>query len=198
MGVTQKELAEVISSAVERTVAQPTYANWERGRGKIPADVESFLEALADGGVILDDVQPAGGRLSDTEPRDHDAQPAPVLAIGSSYSALCEQFFELIATAVGMLGAALGSPELMADGQVIDADKKALGAAYGKLAETNETFRNLLIATDKQGAYLAVALTTGATIGKIWRNHQVLPAPGLHAVVVDEPPPADDAGTAEQ
>ena len=198
-GWTQKQLGELVANALDRAPASTVdhLGHWERGRRTIPREVQAFLQTLADDPAAAPPPSrpAAAAGPDDTEPRDFElGPPAPVLAIGSSYASLCTQFFELVATAVGMIGAAIGNPRVVEDGQIIDRDKQALGAAYGKLAETNETFRNLIVATDKQGAYLAVALTTGTTVGAIWRNHTItnrdLEAQPLRAVA---PPDAADS-----
>ena len=106
------------------------------------------------------------------------------------YARVCEELFELIATGVGLVGAVTGSEKLRIDGEIILADKKNLGKAYGKLAETNETFRNMLTGMHGGGAWLNVALVTGITAGKLMRNHQ-------GAKVVSPPPdePAEEGVT---
>jgi hypothetical protein len=71
-----------------------------------------------------------------------------------------------------MVGAATGSAPLMNDGAIIAADKAELGKAWGRLAETNETFRNMLVGMTTGGAWVQVALVTGTTAAKCWQaNH---------------------------
>lgn len=179
-GWNNKQLATILNDALGRKYDSSRVSVWRNDRGEIPTDVEAFLAALDD--PSTEPVSPQSGEdvpftpAEDTPPRQPDTptKPTPgvsVLSVGGSYSKICTEFFELIATAVGMIGAATGNDALRRDGQIIDQDKRELGAAWGKLAETNETFRNMILATDKQGAYLAVALATGTTVGRIYRNH---------------------------
>ena len=199
-GWTQKQLAELINEGTERKYRPNDISTWERRPNDVPDAAAAFLEAL-DGdheppvsaaSTPLDDSE--GGFIDDAPGGDG---PAPLsaqtpLALTSLYAKTCEQFFEMIAMAVGMIGAAVGNDTLRRDGQIIEADKKALGAAWGRLAETNEVFRNIIMSADKQGAYLAVALTTGTTAGKLWQNHQHANPPKgtLHVVPADQAPPA--------
>lgn len=205
LGMSQKELGQLIARSLGRSEPSTIgrIGKWENDREPISAEVSAFLETLAsDGATFTLEDTPLNGDVGGGEGgwklKEDSApglgKPAAVLAIGSSYSSLCEQFFELVATAVGMVGAAIGSDAMMKDGEIILQDKQALGAAYGKLAETNEVFRNMLQATDKQGAYLAVALTTGATVGRIWRNHSYthpVDAEGVLHVVPGTPGASD-------
>lgn len=192
-GWSNKQLADLVNGALDRKYDGSKMSQWRNDRAAIPTDVAAFLagldetppptEDLTDFGIIEhpEDTAPGGGSIPDRKP----------LALASSgiYARTCEEFFELISTAVGMIGGALGNQAIMQDGLIIYGDKAELGKAWGKLAENNETFRRLLMATDKQGAYLAVALATGTTVGKIWRNHATQP-PGpenLHGYATPEP-----------
>ncbi len=89
------------------------------------------------------------------------------------YIKACTELWQIVATGVGMTGAAIGSRALMLDGQTIDADKEMLGEAWGKLAETNATFRNMLVGLTTGGAWFQVAIVTGSTVGRCWANHAV-------------------------
>ena len=193
-GWSGRQLSELLTASLGRNVSQTTVSSWRNDKQTIPADVQGFLLGLeenpdppvdlSDFGIIEhpEDSAPGGGSLPDKKPL--------VLASTGAYSRVCEEFFELISTAVGMIGAAIGNQTVQRDGLIIHEDKRELGRAWGKLAETNETFRRMLEATDKQGAYLAVALATGTTVGRIWRNHAIPEPPGdnLHGYA-DTPPP---------
>jgi hypothetical protein len=76
---------------------------------------------------------------------------------------------------VAMLTASVGSlaraPRVVRDGQIIDGDKDALGRAWGKLAETNETWRKILVSATSGGAWVEVAVVTSTTASKMWQNH---------------------------
>lgn len=183
LGWSQTQLSAVLTDALGSNYGRGTVGHWETGRRPVPAAAAAFLEQIA----LAPEDAPEPPQKPAKPPRGTDTAPTPdgpqmasqQLYAGSTYATVCEQFFELIATGVGMIGAGIGSPALRADGAAILEDKQALGAAWGKLAETNETFRNMILATDKQGAYLAVALATGTTAGKIWRNHAAPPSPPI-------------------
>lgn len=203
-GWTQKQLAEMLSSALGKSYASNRVGEWERDRVKIPAHIETFVTELGLSTILTDD------RTSDAEPRPFppaegepvldshpptpdDQQPRllpqePLTSSSGAYSRVCQEMWELVATAVGMVGAVTGNERLQQDGVIIDADKEALGKAYGKLAETNETFRRMLTGMTASGAWLEVSLVTGITAGKVMRNHQrAKPLP-------EQPEEGDDDG----
>ncbi len=202
LGWSQNRMGTILRDAGQPG-ARSSVREWETGKTRVPPGVVAFMEAVAadlDEGLIAPDPPPARGRRpggdpppppADTPPPLPDgqvSQPQTPLFTSAAYAKTCEQLFELIATGVGMVGAAIGSEAVKKDGLSIFEDKEALGAAYGKLAETNEVFRNILMSSDRQGAYLAVALATGTTAGKIWRNHADAPKriPQMDAVEVLE------------
>lgn len=206
-GWNNRQAAEVLNGALHRNYTDDLVSKWRRGAQKVPKHVAAFLEGLDEpppspvtpgGGpsgepdltgipevddiirqAAAEDSAPSG--LGVHAGGDDPERPRPQLTLvaggPSAYAKICEEFFELIATGVGMVGAAVGSDNVRRDGQIILEDKAELGKAWGKLAEQNETFAKILTATDKQGAYLAVALATGTTVGKLWRNHQPPPPP---------------------
>lgn len=189
-GLDRGELAEAINMALGTNYNGESIARWERGRD--PAKkVTAFLEELAVSefagelaGVDLpaDDRpfdDPAADESGDTPPgpgpAGATAQP-PITSGRGVYVKACEELWEMIATGVGMMGAATGNMALVNDGAVIAQDKAALGAAWGKLAETNETFRKMLVSMTEGGAWLQVALVTGTTFSKCWQGHTVYAA----------------------
>lgn len=181
-----EELAELLNTSLGTDYTGETVKRWERSNRKPAAKVNAFLEELAvrsltddlgrgDGGGELDvddlplEDPPAHGQ--DTAPGLPPA--APKLGSGSStWAKACEELWELIATGVGMVGAATSNPALLRDGEIILADKQALGAAWGRLAETNETFRRMLVGMTEGGVWLQVAMVTGTTLSKCWQSHQ--------------------------
>ena len=191
-GWTQQQLADMLNASLERRYKPGRIGEWENGRTPVPKQVGSFLLALGleeilpergdgesgllDGGPALGSSGPEGEE--DTPPTGGgDPAPAPVAqqpltGYSGAYARVCTELWELVATGVGMVGAVTGSEQLQADGRIIEADKEALGKAYGKLAETNETFRRMLTGMTTSGAWLEVSLATGITAGKIMRNHQ--------------------------
>lgn len=187
-GWTQQQMGEMVGRALERKYNGRTISEWESGRRNVPEHVSVFLTELG-----LETLIPE----SDTEPKispdGQDLAPAPdekpikgqtPLSSSGVYAKVCEEMWEMVATGVGMVGAVTGSDKLRRDGAIIDADKEALGKAYGRLAETNEVFRNMIASVTTSGAWLEVAFVTGTTAGKIMRNHQE-PLPGLREVSED-------------
>lgn len=193
-GWSQQKLADLINPALDRKYGSAMISRWEKGNAPIPKHVSTFLEGLELTATLPDEHItyepedfPDAGEREDSAPPPPGAgsgEPAvsPLLPLGSSpYARVCEELFELVATGVGMVGAVTGSEKLRIDGEIILADKKNLGKAYGKLAETNATFRNMLAGMTGGGAWLEVALVSGITAGKVMRNHQ-RPVPIMEAV----------------
>ena len=185
LGWTRRQLADALNAALgtdynpDRTVGR-----WERDERKVPDTVRSFVREIEmetvlpgePGAPILDDVVDAP-----PAPPGEDSMPPPPegaevgqrpLPGGGGHARVCEELWEMVATACGMAGVVLNSDALKADRDTILADKQALGRAWGKLAETNDTFRRMLLGMTGGGAWLEVALVTGITAGKIQRNHQ--------------------------
>lgn len=181
----QADLAAAINAAMGRSYSSGSISPWETGKRNIPDDVATFLDELAietalppddDGQPLPLAGEPGGDAAADTAPvGDQPADTAPLAqpSLGSSgaYTRACRELWELIASGVGMMGAATGSPLLMQDGAIIAADAQALGEAWGKLAETNATFRKMLIGMTEGGAWLQVALVTGTTVSKCYQSH---------------------------
>ncbi|HEY5945540.1 MAG TPA: helix-turn-helix domain-containing protein [Kofleriaceae bacterium] len=181
----QADLAAAINAALGKKYGSGSISPWETGKRNIPVDVAVFLDELAvDTALPSDDdaslLSPAGERgddaAADTAPGsgqlDSSALPAqPSLGGGGAYARACRELWELIASGVGMVGAATGSALLMNDGAIIAGDAQALGDAWGRLAETNATFRKMLIGMTEGGAWLQVALVTGTTVSKCYQSH---------------------------
>ena len=182
-GWSQAQMGQLISDSLNKQwkdVAR-NYGTYERGRRPVPGDIEVFLANLELEGeqfTVLDgDREIPHEPIGDTPPpqppgAEQVAQGIAAIAGGGSYSRVCEELWELVATGVGMVGAVTGSEALRRDGEIIAHDKQALGKAYGKLAEQNATFRNMLAGMTGGGAWLEVALVSGITAGKLMRNHQ--------------------------
>lgn len=183
----QADLAAAINVAMDRKYGSGSISPWERGTRKIPADVATFLEELAVSTALPHDADSLdadplagadspGDTAADTapggdRPADTTALPQPALGGGGTWARACTELWELVASGVGMMGAATGSPALMNDGAIIAADAEALGQAWGKLAETNATFRKMLVGMTEGGAWLQVALVTGTTVSKCYQGH---------------------------
>lgn len=184
----QADLAAAINAALGRNYGSGSISPWERGKRTIPDDVSAFLDELAVSTALPADADPSldadplagvdgspGAVSADTAPggdRPDTAIPAqPALGSGGTWARACTELWELVASGVGMIGAATGSPALMRDGQIIAADAEALGAAWGKLAETNATFRKMLVGMTEGGTWLQVALVTGTTVSKCYQSH---------------------------
>lgn len=188
-GWKQDDLAAAINAAFPgRTYSSGSISPWETGKRTIPPEVAAFIEELMIS-TNLDPGEPLPGGDQPAEPQqpEGDTPPGPgpaqvpIGATGDVWAKACTELWELIAAGIGMAGAATGNEALMMDGAIIDADKQALGAAWGKLAETNETFRKMLMGMTEGGAWLQVAVVTGTTVSNCWQNHAVAalqPAPG--------------------
>ncbi len=183
----QDRLNVVLQEALGHRYGSTAISRWERDTAKIPREVEAFLESLVLGslGDPGDDTPQAAqdGLSGDDSPRraDDEAPPPPpgqqpfTSPTGGALQRACTELWEIIGTSVSLSGSLIGSEAIVRDGQVITADSKALGAAYGKLAETNETFRTMLIGMTQGGAWLEVAVVTGSTVAKIAQNHYTPP-----------------------
>jgi hypothetical protein len=193
LALSRGELAATLNEALDKKYSATSIRQWEEEARNPSAAVSAFLDELARSrdyealAGLIDEPQPfgpgpqltigvepsEGERTADSAPGG-DSGPTAQPALSSERTVLaraCEELVELIATGVGMLGAATGNLALVGDGQIISADKKALGAAYGKLAETNETFRRMLVGLTEGGAWFQVAVVTGTTVSKCWQNH---------------------------
>lgn len=189
-GMSQDGLAELINGPLDRKYGSATVSGWESGKRTMPAHVENYLTIL-----MLDDALPAE---ETSEPRPEDSAPGddhltftPQTPISTSsvYARTCEELFEMLSMGVGLVGAGIGNNSLKLDAQIIHDDKEALGKAYGKLAETNETFRRMLTGMTSGGAWMEVAFVTGTTLGKIYASHQQqaqLEPHGLRPVSVED------------
>lgn len=176
---TQPELAEILNPALDRRYTGKVISQWENGHKPIPEPVSIFLTELGLGSILpprepepenlppqAGDTIPEGGGPSTTHP------PQQLLSRSSPYEEVCTQLWEIIATGIGMVGAATGNESLRKDGAIIDASKHKLGLAYAHLAETNATFRNMLGAMTTSGAWMEVGMVTGTVFAECWRNHQ--------------------------
>lgn len=186
-GLDRGELANVLNDALGMRYTDETIRRWEKGDRPIPKSVQVFLESiqlqeLSPGGPPPLDrdsyAAPAGPDMAgDTAPGPGpSATPQAPLGLTGAHARACEDLWEMIAMGLGMVGAATGSQALVFDGQIILQDKAALGAAYGRLAETNDTFRRMLVGMTEGGAWMQVALVTGTTVSKCWQAHQQVAA----------------------
>lgn len=178
----QADLANAVNTALDRNYGSGSISPWETGKRRIPDDVSAFLDELALTTALSDDDEPdplAGAPVAtDTAPRadadDVQLPPSQPTTGSGAYAKACTELWEIIASGVGMMGAATGSQALMLDGQIIAGDARALGEAWGKLAETNATFRKMLLSMTEGGAWLQVALVTGTTVSKCYQGHAQL------------------------
>lgn len=194
-GWSQDEFGRVLKAALGKG-SGTTIGKWENDQRPVPEDVAALvaslqLEAafpneppLAEGDFGLEsEAAPVEGQ-GDTAPPEPEAAGQAAGATGgqlplsssSHYSRVCRELWELIATGIGMVGAATGSEGLRRDGEIILGDAEALGRAWGKLAETNDTFRRMLLATTSGGAWLEVAMVSSMTGAKLYRSHQQIAA----------------------
>lgn len=197
-GWSQDELAKLLKATIGKG-SSTTVGKWENGQRPVPEDVAALVaklelesafpngdgppdgegfDPLGGGEAVGSDLPPVEGDRGDSAPpqpgvgSDRPVAGQLPLPGGGSYARVCAELWELIATGTGMIGAVIGSEGLRRDGEIILADKEALGRAWGKLAETNDTFRRMLLATTTSGAWLEVALVSGVTFGRCYRSHQ--------------------------
>ena len=191
-GWTQRDLVGFLNPALDRKYSAGRVSTWENEKEPIPEHVEIFLSELFAGGEPDEVEQPAPDARSsdDTPPEANTITPErqQLLSKGSPYQEACEQLWEIIGTGIGIWGVAFGSEALVRDAAIIDMEKAKLGLAYAHLAETNKTFRNMLVSMTTGGAWLEVAMVTGGVASKMWRNHQELkPVDGTAVRVPEEP-----------
>jgi transcriptional regulator with XRE-family HTH domain len=200
-GWSQESLGELLKASLGKG-SSTTVGKWEKGIRPVPEDVASFLGKLEldaayppppdELGRTLEgqyeEPLDSGSSSSRGGPGDTAPPPPPPASAageerpvgqsplpgGNTYSRVCEELWELVATGLGMVGAVTGSESLRKDGEIIAADRAALGKAYGKLAETNDTFRRMLVGMTSGGAWTEVALVSGITFGKCYRSHQAI------------------------
>lgn len=206
-GWTRKELASLLTGSLDRAVSETTLGRYEKGERQIPEEVNRFLDALAlEGGLPPEPDLPSeqafdeglGSDAPPAEPFGAGKPTPPLMHRTGAYVNACTELFEVLATAVGTVGALAGSQVLVADGQILAEDKQALGQAWGKLAETNETLRGWLVAASTSGAWFEVALASGLTAGRLLRNHQQFrEARETAAQQQFEQPPQVDEATVE-
>lgn len=195
LNLSRVELADLLNGALGKSYSGATIGRWERegddGHTSPPAKaVQAFLDELAVGDLTAveppdgDRIQPGADEPLVPADERMDTPPGPpgggfgvqprLTSVDSVWTKACQELWELIATGVGMVGAATGSEALVLDGAIIAGDTEALGAAWGKLAETNETFRKMLVGMTEGGAWLQVALVTGTTVSKCYQSHAEL------------------------
>jgi len=206
-GWSQSQLAELLNASLDRKYTSGTISQWELGKRGVPDHVGAFITSLKLEEAFPSEPRPVEGEYEPEDPAAEegreDTMPPPPPDAGTRtgavaalpggntvYSRVCEELFEMIATGVGLIGAATGSEVLKRDGEILNEDKAKLGRAYGKLAETNATFRNMIASATGGGAWLEVCLVSGLTAGKIMRSHQSLRQPRF----TPEPTPEDEPG----
>lgn len=182
-GLERAELAELLNSSLGTKYDSEAVARWERGARNPSRSVVAFLEELAlehgFGGAAGDPPDDHPGLEDDDGLEPGDTHPGPgrpepqlsLVSGGSVYTKACTELWEMVATGIGMVGASLGNHAVMNDGAIIAADAPALGAAWGRLAETNDTFRRMLVGMTDGGVWLQVALATGTTFSKCYQSH---------------------------
>lgn len=193
----QQTTAEHLNAALDRKYSSATVSAWETEKKPIPDHVGAFIEALA-----IDSALPPLEPLA-SPPDGEDTAPGPLSPPGQVpslhsgvYVRVCTDLWGIVALVPATLGAFFGNERLERDGAIIDADKEALGAAWGKLAETNATFRGWIVNATAGGAWLEISLVTGLTFGKVMENHRRdddgYPASHLHTA----PEPQTDGAVA--
>lgn len=175
----QLDLANAINAALGRSYGTGSISPWENDKRNIPADVASFLQTLAIE-TALPPEDPHVGAPADAPPLTAadeapglgvPAAQAPLTSGSGAYVRACTELWELIGGGIGMIGASIRSDAMVDDGAIIVGDKEALGAAWGKLAETNEVLRKMIVSMTEGGAWMQVAVVTGTTAVKLYDNH---------------------------
>lgn len=194
-GWSREQLRQLLNEALPDdkgySAKSDVVGRWERGERKMPAHVGVLLDALEleaafppdELGRTLEGAVEPEPVAEDSPPPPPGERPAPTPSgvgqlVGTggnpALARVCEELWEMVATGFGVVGAVTGSDALRRDGEIILAEKEALGKAYGKLAETNATFRKMLTSMTSSGAWLEVAMVTGITGGKMMRSHQAI------------------------
>ena len=174
LGFNQIQLAEYLNEVSGRSYRGSTVSQWESDKRSIPAVVADSVSALVVNAAIPGDpLADLADLAADTAPEGDASEQTAQIPMSSSgiYTRACVDLWGMIAMMVSSAGALSKNPALMQDGFTIDADKQALGRAWGKLAESNETFRKMLVSATSGGAYLEVILVTSTTAGKLFQNH---------------------------
>lgn len=190
-GWSQDQLAQLLNDSLGKKYSSSTISQWETEKRPVVKGVAAFLESLAieDALPLRDHTEPSPLE-QDEPPGPGRESPAPrdgsVLA-GNTYARICTELFEMVATGLSIMGAAIGNERLLIDGLIIDADKQALGRAYGRLAETNDTFRKMLTGATTSGCWLEIAMVSAATSSKLLRNHMQGGESGTVPAVASEP-----------
>lgn len=194
-GLSQAQLAELINAPLDRKYGSAVVSAWETRKRNIPDHVSVYLDALA----MESNLAPPTGEYGEAPPAEDDFPPGPqtpplhIPSIQGSYTRICTELWEMVATGVGMTGALLNNEAVKQDGLILDASKHELGEAYGKLAETNETFRRMLTGMTTQTTWLEVCFVTGKVAGRIYHNHAG-PPPAAHDLRVVQPEPEPQPG----
>ena len=201
LGLTEEQTVELLNEALGRKYSVDRLRQWKRNDRPVPKWVSEFLVNVAaeQNGVRMSEFAETletglGEQLlgGDGVPGD-DAPPQPPtdlprsqtpLSAGGAYAKICTDLWATLALSISSVGALANRPVLVRDGQIIDRDKEALGKAWGKLAETNETFRRMLDQTLTGGAWLEITVVTGVTAGKLLDNHRT--AAALAAVEAEQ------------
>lgn len=204
----QNDLADALNAALDRNYKSGSVSTWETGKRNIPGPVAAMVETLlieANLPPVDDPVPPAPQLPNADDPppplpngdddgrQDTPPGPGPSAAVAlplhaGIHSRACAELWEIIGTGVGMVGAATGNDALVDDAAIIARDKEKLGAAWGKLAETNDTFRKMLASMTEGGAWMQVAVVTGTTFSRCYQNH----AEHARRARTFEPSPGDD------
>jgi hypothetical protein len=183
LGLSNTEAANLLNEQLGKKYRSDRVNQWRKE--KPPEHVAAFMDALVASSATplptIDDLHEspapdASSERGDTPPPEPERDPALTqIALptgGGIYARICTDLWATIALMVSSGGAITGSKALVEDGRIIDADKEKLGAAWGKLAETNETFRRMLVSATTGGAWLEITLVTGVTANKMLANHR--------------------------
>lgn len=183
LGLSQDRLAkEILNPNLDRRYTSATISGWERGAKPIPDHVADFLFALravSPSGAEDSGASPEpGGQLTGDAPpfREPDAPPQPqpqrpLVPMGTALESVATEMFDGIGAMLETAGVFTRNQAIEWDGKIIRADAKALGAAWGKLAEQNAWVKRILTSLTTGGAWVEVLAVTATTGKKMYDNH---------------------------
>lgn len=175
-GLTQKQFAELLNRATGRRYSSDYLAKMERGKIPISAPVEEAILGLQNLGKATD-LQPGQETPeyvpADVPPKQPEITPqAPLVPHSGGLEAATTEVFMGVGGGLVIFAQFSNSQVLRIDGEIIQADAKALGAAYAKLAEQNAWVKRILLSLSSGGAWVEVVMVTLVTGGKLVSNHR--------------------------
>lgn len=185
-GLTQGQVAEFVNETLMLT--EPISGNnigyYERERQRIPADIAAFFDQIvATPDDVIDGLEiPEPKPRRPRKPKEQDEAPqAPVgsgqqtlpFDPGRTYTQACTELWRIVALGFSGWGMLFQKPVYIDDGKLIDQQAAALGEAWGKAAEQNETLKRWVGSLSEGGVWVQVSIVTGQLAGSLAQNHMV-------------------------